>query len=233
MVDKTIDYFGLRASAEKPPDVEVKISRSRRLNETENLTDVQKSWGNLFRTEKFKTRTGSNNKPKIDKEKKEPYDYEELRERWTFANIPEFAKFKSSVRNSVGSAFQRKGFSKPKSTEEILGITLIEFYYYIQSKFAPWMSMDNYGNSQGVATDFCQSWQFDHVVPIAMGVTIEDIIDLNHYTNFQPLCSYENQFVKKAFFGNQKKVNNGWVKQILQYNKEIDDFGEEIDFFLN
>ena len=40
----------------------------------------------------------------------------------------------------------------------------------------------------------------NHIIPISSAKTIEDVIRLNHYTNFQPLDSYENRVVKKDNF---------------------------------
>jgi len=39
------------------------------------------------------------------------------------------------------------------------------------------MTWDNYGTY----------WEFDHIKQLAYAKTFEDIIELNHYTNFQPL----------------------------------------------
>lgn len=35
-------------------------------------------------------------------------------------------------------------------------------------------------------------WHLDHIIPLASAINEEDIIKLNHYTNFQPLWSKEN-----------------------------------------
>lgn len=51
------------------------------------------------------------------------------------------------------------------------------------------MNFENYGkyNPTGPRT-----WQIDHIIPIDMAKTEDDIIKLNHYTNLRPLCSKEN-----------------------------------------
>ena len=43
------------------------------------------------------------------------------------------------------------------------------------------MSFDNYGK-----------WHLDHIYPVSLANTEEEIIKLNHYTNFQPLWAEEN-----------------------------------------
>ena len=37
----------------------------------------------------------------------------------------------------------------------------------------------------------------DHIIPISIAETEEDIIRLNHYTNLQPLCSKVNRDIKR------------------------------------
>ena len=52
---------------------------------------------------------------------------------------------------------------------------------HLESKFTEEMSFDNYGK-----------WHIDHIIPISSAKTEEDIIRLNHYTNFQPLWAVDN-----------------------------------------
>ena len=35
-------------------------------------------------------------------------------------------------------------------------------------------------------------WHLDHIIPISSAKTEEDVIRLNHYTNFQPLWAEDN-----------------------------------------
>jgi hypothetical protein len=43
------------------------------------------------------------------------------------------------------------------------------------------MTWDNYGE-----------WHLDHIKPISLGKTEEEVIQLYHYTNFQPLWAKDN-----------------------------------------
>ena len=43
------------------------------------------------------------------------------------------------------------------------------------------MNFNNYGK-----------WHLDHIKPISLATSEDDIIKLNHYTNFQPLWAEEN-----------------------------------------
>lgn len=49
-----------------------------------------------------------------------------------------------------------------------------------------WKDAKNYG------------WDLDHKIPISTTQNEKEVYTLNHYTNFQPLCSYINRDVKKS-----------------------------------
>jgi hypothetical protein len=96
----------------------------------------------------------------------------------------EIFKFKSNVRTLISSSFNRKKYNnwtKKYKSEEILGCSLDEFKKFIQNKFTENMSFNNYGK-----------WHLDHIKPLALAKTEEEVILLNHYTNFQPLWAADN-----------------------------------------
>lgn len=88
-----------------------------------------------------------------------------------------------SIRNLIGKSF--KGSVKPAKTEEILGCSIDEFRRYIEDKFTLGMDWDNQGQ-----------WHLDHIEPISWAKNEEEIIRLNHYTNFKPMWGIEN--IKKG-----------------------------------
>jgi len=92
-------------------------------------------------------------------------------------------KFSLNVRSNILMSFKRgkNKFKKNAKTEIILGCTIEEFRNYIESKFSKGMSLENHGK-----------WHLDHIIPLASANTEEDIIKLNHYTNFQPLWAFDN-----------------------------------------
>lgn len=106
---------------------------------------------------------------------------------WTKKRIEtdEVFKFKQAIRRSICSSFNRgkNKFKKESSTSFILGCSIEEFKHYIESKFTDGMTFDNHGKN---------GWHLDHIVPLATAKTKEDIIRLNHYTNFQPLWAEDN-----------------------------------------
>jgi hypothetical protein len=107
-----------------------------------------------------------------------------------------------------------KGTKKSKRTVEILGCTFEEFKNHIESQFESWMSWDNYGNCE--TFDYKCSWHLDHIIPISLAKTEEDIYLLNHWSNFQPLCSRVNS--------KDKNCNLLLVSNII--NKDIKNFFE-------
>jgi len=94
-------------------------------------------------------------------------------------------RFKSNIRNLIRASFINRKFRKSSKTSEILGCSLDEFKIYIESKFINGMNWDNK-----------IKWQLDHIIPISMAVTKDDVIKLNHHTNFQPLWTEDN--IKKS-----------------------------------
>lgn len=64
-----------------------------------------------------------------------------------------------------------------------IGLNSLELFNYLESKFKPGMTWDNYG---------VRGWHVDHIIPLASANSLEEIIPLLHYTNLQPLWATEN-----------------------------------------
>jgi hypothetical protein len=100
-------------------------------------------------------------------------------------------KLKISIREIIKKGLKKK---KGRKTFEIIGCSFEEFKSYIESKFEPWMSWDNYGRFNNKPN---YGWDFDHIVPISSATNEDELLKLNNYKNFQPLCSYINRMVKR------------------------------------
>lgn len=105
-----------------------------------------------------------------------------------------FYKFKINIRKLILESVKRNGYSKKTKTHQILGCSFEEFRDHIEKQFETWMNWDNHGKYNG-QLNF--GWDFDHIIPHSSGETEEEIIKLNHYTNFQPLCSKFNRDIKR------------------------------------
>lgn len=93
-------------------------------------------------------------------------------------------KYSHNIRNLIRGSFKRgcKGvYKKGLKTENILGCSIDFFIEYISNKFKNGMTLENHGE-----------WHLDHIIPIATAQSEDELIKLNHYTNFQPLWSKEN-----------------------------------------
>lgn len=103
-------------------------------------------------------------------------------------------RISTAVRSLIIYSIKNRKYDKKNKTIEILGCTYEEFIEYIESKFEDWMIWENHGLYNG---ELNYGWDLDHIIPISTAKTEEEVILLNHYTNFQPLCSYVNRYIKK------------------------------------
>jgi len=88
-------------------------------------------------------------------------------------------KVKCNLRNRTYLALKGKNLS---STEELLGARYELVKLYLESKFQPGMSWENYGE-----------WHIDHIVPLASAKTESELVELFKYTNLQPLWAEDHR----------------------------------------
>jgi len=92
-------------------------------------------------------------------------------------------KLQRNLRKRLANAVKRD--SKSGSAVKDLGCSMVDFKSYLESKFLPNMSWDNYGR---------KGWHMDHIVPLSH----YDLSDPNqlkkacHYTNIQPMWWRDN-----------------------------------------
>jgi hypothetical protein len=99
-----------------------------------------------------------------------------------------FFRMKKNLRDRI--RLYLKGELSSKRTKDIVGINMVEFREYIESKFIDGMSWENYG-----------TWHLDHKKPLVLGTNNEEILELNYYTNLQPLWADDN-IRKNRKYGN-------------------------------
>jgi hypothetical protein len=87
----------------------------------------------------------------------------------------------ASVRGLIYSSIKRGGWEKESRTQEILGCDFKFFKDYIESIFAKGMNWENHGK-----------WHLDHIYPVSKSKSKQHCLELNHYTNFQPLWAIDN-----------------------------------------
>lgn len=91
-------------------------------------------------------------------------------------------KLSRNVRTRMGMFLKSENFTKGKNkTKDILGCTPQELKEFLEKKFKKGMSWDNRNK-----------WHIDHVIPLSSANTEEEVLNLCHYTNLQPLWVKEN-----------------------------------------
>ena len=134
-------------------------------------------------------------------------EHPEVYYEWRKKKYHSDVNFKMSI--LLRNAIKRRALgirAKPGSCVQDLGCTFEEFRAYIESKFKPGMTWENWSR---------RGWHLDHVRPLSL-------FDLNdpdqfrqavHYTNMQPLWWHEN-ISKGARFGDQQIHHKGGGKRL-------------------
>ena len=120
----------------------------------------------------------------------------------------EMAAFKQTIRSSDRGAFRRHGYPKDSKTEQRLGIGWEEFKIYFENKFTDGMSWANKGE-----------WEDDHIIPLALAINQDEVNELSHYTNRQPLWAMENKLKSDKIYFHQltDELITRYEKYIIRY----------------
>jgi hypothetical protein len=110
-----------------------------------------------------------------------------------------------SIGSCIRKSFRSKNLRKDFKTREIIGCPMIEFKSYIESLFLEGMTWENRS-----------MWHLDHIIPISFGENKEEIILLNHFTNFRPMWATDN-IIKSD---NIEDIENPIYLKILEIRKQ-------------
>lgn len=91
-----------------------------------------------------------------------------------------FYRMKKNLRDRIRSFLKED--IKSMRTKNIVGLDSNGFKSYIQQRFTEGMSWDNYGE-----------WHLDHIKPLSLAKSEEEVIRLNHHLNLQPMWAIDNQ----------------------------------------
>lgn len=86
------------------------------------------------------------------------------------------------LRARVREAFRWGGWGKRSTTGDLLGCSWGELLSHLESQFLPGMTWDNR----------CD-WEIDHRLPLSSAKSEDDMVNLSHYTNLQPLWRTDNR----------------------------------------
>lgn len=117
-------------------------------------------------------------KPKVNKQ----YFKEYFKKRRL---IDPLFKLRCNTRARIIQSIKNNGYSKKSKSYQILGCTFEEFKMHLENQFTKGMNWENQGK-----------WHLDHIYPVSLATDEKHLIQLNHYTNFQPLWAIDN--IKKG-----------------------------------
>lgn len=95
------------------------------------------------------------------------------------ADVLFYLKYLSRAR--LNNALKHKSWKKNTHFSEYIGCSLSELKAHLESKFEPGMSWNNK-----------HLWHIDHDKPLSLAKTPEELYNLCHYTNLQPLWAIDN-----------------------------------------
>lgn len=141
------------------------------------------------RKKKYWDSLSEEKKKEINERKKEIYhekkdQYHDMKNRYFKKRVSSdpLYKLRLNIRSLILNAFRRKFTFKSKKTIEILGCSFEEFYKHLESQFDEKMNWENQGSY----------WHMDHIKPISLAQNEQEVYELNHHTNFQPLYWEDN-----------------------------------------
>ena len=90
-------------------------------------------------------------------------------------------KLKRNLRNRTYKALKSKGYKKESKTAKILGASYRIVSKHLERQFKDGMNWSNYGD-----------WHVDHIIPLAYANEKNELINLCHFRNLQPLWAADN-----------------------------------------
>ncbi len=171
----------------------------------EKIKALHKAWRDTNREHlNEKQREKYNENPKAFKERKDRYvqshqeQVKESRARYKRENRQKCTDYQRNKRQSdpvykfrtsfvhLMCLYRKKTrYTGTKGTWEMVGCDFDTFLTHVQSQFEDGMTLENYGHGEG-------KWNIDHIIPISVAKTNDDIERLNHYSNLRPMWSLDN-----------------------------------------
>ncbi len=99
---------------------------------------------------------------------------------------------KRRLRWLVYNYLNKGGYIKKSKTKDIIGCDYEFFREYIESQFKKGMTWNNI--------------HLDHIKPLSIAKTEQEVLELNHYTNFQPLFIKDNLVKSNKLIEKQLRI---------------------------
>ena len=178
----------LRLSGIEKPDRNSKLRAKKwRLANPDRVYEAKRKWY-LANIELVRKRSRENKKTESRKQSIRRYEKERIKSDPGYAIL-------SALRRRFSHAL--KGRLKCANTKQLLGCSIENFKIYLESKFEPGMSWENYGR-----------WHIDHIMPCS----IFDLTKLDHqkrcfhFSNMQPMWAVDNFRKGKRVLDNQFRL---------------------------
>lgn len=112
-------------------------------------------------------------------------------------NNPLF-KLKKYLRDRTRKALKSKQWYKISKLTQYIGCSMEQLKLFLEMKFTSEMTWENHGIY----------WEIDHIVPLALAKSEEELYKLCHYTNLQPLSIQNHQLKSIQDTKQIKSINN-------------------------
>lgn len=118
-----------------------------------------------------------------------------------YEKTKEAHKFFYNIRRKSNHIIKRQTGDRGKKMK-YLCCTRTEWMQYLEARFKPGMTWDNYG----------KAWEVDHIIPLSTVDRTDKngLIKLSHYTNTQPLFKHENRL--KSVTHDRQMIRNARQK---------------------
>jgi hypothetical protein len=90
-----------------------------------------------------------------------------------------------NIRSLISISLKRQGYLKTSKTHQILGCSFEDLKIHLENQFIEGMTWENRS-----------LWHIDHIYPVSLAKDEQHLIELNHYSNLQPLWAEDN--IKKS-----------------------------------
>ena len=109
-------------------------------------------------------------------------------------------RLKNTIRTSIIMSFHRRDKIKSSHCEEILGCSIEELVMHLRKTW-----LDEYGDEWSG-----QPCHIDHIVPLAVAKTKQEVIKLCHYTNLRLITPKDNIYKKDSM---EYAINNNLIEK--------------------
>jgi hypothetical protein len=164
------------ANTRKKEATEKRINSKKRLRQTEVYKQKDKKYRS---TDRAKAMRVENDKRFSKTPHRAAYHREWKR---TKRESDHLYRLREIMRSRLYAATKMKGWGKCGRASENLGCSFEVLMSHLAKQFKPGMTWENHGE-----------WEIDHITPLALATTKDELMRLCHHSNLQPLWKSENR----------------------------------------